>query len=224
MKNCVLNAVQFKNNLKLITISHYMRTVSCSSYNEDDRKFLPDFLETVCNLKKKSIEIDIPNIPNVQHHSIVLNNIQINILHHVAGYLITSIRKNEKCCRQCISCTGNLKPNLSSYNKLTFLRCYGDNTLFFVNQRTLNFFIEMERIFRAFMSHMKSYSNVNLRNLFISKFEAISFFLPECHQLKKKIIRRFTVFRLKIYSKKESKVGINYTYASKTMAMHIRTK
>jgi len=73
------------------------------------------------------------------------------------------------------------------------------------------------------MSHIKSYSNINLRNLFISKFEAISFFLPECHQLKKKIIRRFIVFRLKIYSK-NSTVDINNNYASKTMTMHTRTK
>lgn len=38
MKNSTLNAVQLKNNLKLTTISHYMRSISCGNYN-DDRVF-----------------------------------------------------------------------------------------------------------------------------------------------------------------------------------------
>lgn len=51
-KFCVLNALQFKNNLKLTAISQYMRNVFTSNYNCDDREFLPDFLTTIKQLKK----------------------------------------------------------------------------------------------------------------------------------------------------------------------------
>ena len=50
MKNCVLNALQL-NNLKLITISHNMQKVSCGSYDHDDKELLPDFLNTIKNMK-----------------------------------------------------------------------------------------------------------------------------------------------------------------------------
>ena len=46
-KQSILNGLQFFINLKLITVSQYMRKVSKSSYSEDDRIFLPDFLSSL---------------------------------------------------------------------------------------------------------------------------------------------------------------------------------
>lgn len=37
------NALQFKNNLKLICVAQYLKHVSNSSYDQDDREFLGDF-------------------------------------------------------------------------------------------------------------------------------------------------------------------------------------
>lgn len=42
-KHCILNALQVKNDLKLISISHYMKKISTSSYNEDNREFFEGF-------------------------------------------------------------------------------------------------------------------------------------------------------------------------------------
>lgn len=39
MKNVIPNALQFKNNLKLISISQYMKSISNSNYEHDDREF-----------------------------------------------------------------------------------------------------------------------------------------------------------------------------------------
>ena len=71
---------------------------------------------------------------------------------------------------------------------------------------------------------MESYSKINLRTYFIQRFDTILYFLPDCHKLKTKIIRRFVTFRLKIHEKKTDENSNNVTYASKTMAMHIRTE
>ena len=152
------------------------------------------------------------------YDDIVLSKIQVNILHYVAGYLIRSISRIQKVCKQCILCTGDFKQNLYFYNKLSYLRCYGDNTLFFVNFRTLKFFIQMEKIFIGTMKNIKSLNNINL-HYFMNKFLEIPYFLPECHNLKRKIACRYAVFRLKIRSKKIAP-NQSKTFASKTMAMH----
>lgn len=82
----------------------------------------------------------------------------------------------------------------------------------------------MEKIFRGTVQNMTSYNGINLRKLLIEKFESILYVLPPCHNLKTKIIRRFVIFRLKIYSTKHKPVPKNLTFASKTMAMHMRIR
>ena len=142
MKNCILNAVQFKNNLKLITISYYMRQVSNGCYNEDDREFLPDFLGMIHNLKKnkqsnETNAIKIPDVPyelDILIHGITLSNVEINILHNIAGYLIKSIIKNEKCCKQCVSSTGSLKRTFTTYSKFSYYKSYGNDMLFLLTK------------------------------------------------------------------------------------------
>lgn len=43
-KNSVPNTLQFKNNLKLISVSLYIRHVSRINYEEDNRNYLTGFL------------------------------------------------------------------------------------------------------------------------------------------------------------------------------------
>jgi len=51
-KHSIMNALQFKNNLKLVTASYYMKQIASSNYEEDDRQHLPNFLQILQNLKK----------------------------------------------------------------------------------------------------------------------------------------------------------------------------
>lgn len=219
LKNCTLNALQFKTNLRLVAISHYMRQVSTSSYSYDEREFLPDFLNTIQEIRKKrtsSFNVDDEK-ENIQRNISQLTNVELNILHHISGYIISSIKKNIKTCNQCISSVGSYKCNLSNYNVLTSLRCYATDTLFFVNDRTFNFFIEMEKIFR---SYIKDCTSKNKREFFVSKCQNISFFVPSCHNLKDNIIKRFITFRLKINPRRIRAQKSRQYYGSKTMAMH----
>lgn len=57
-KQQIPNCVQFKNNLKLITISEFMKDISNNSYDEDDRNFLSEFL-VISEEKKKESKKDI---------------------------------------------------------------------------------------------------------------------------------------------------------------------
>lgn len=59
VKNVVMNALQLKNNLKLITVALFLKTPSKSSYHDDDRNYLWDFISELKTLKVKKKEQDI---------------------------------------------------------------------------------------------------------------------------------------------------------------------
>ena len=128
---------------KQFKIKKYLALYSCGTYNEDDREFFPDFLQIIHSCTKNQTNAtDTPDIPNVPHHEILLERYEINILHQVAGYLIRSISRNEKFCKQCVLCTGSLRFSLLLYNRLTILRCYGNNTFFLSIKELLTFLLK----------------------------------------------------------------------------------
>ena len=223
VRNPVLNALQFKNNLKIVSVSSYMKDTSTSSYKEDDREFLPDFLKVVRKKKPRddSDNIEIPELQILDKTA--LSKVDLNILHHIAGYLIMSIAKKQKLCKRCIPQTGCFKASVPYYSKLTSLRCYKQDTLFFVNQNTFHFFIEMELIFRTYFSTVYAKRGLNLKMFFVNKFSKLVYSIPDCHKLKKAIMSRFASFRLKIKSNKLKKVNNNTMLSSKTMYMHYNT-
>lgn len=102
-KNPVLNALQFENNLKLISVSLYMQPVIQSNYEEDNGNYLTGFLELLEKKEKDNYLIsdknDTTNNNSNDNSEInicfkeipILNNIEMNILYNVAGYIINSI-------------------------------------------------------------------------------------------------------------------------------------
>lgn len=83
----------------------------------------------------------------------------------------------------------------------------------------------MEKVFLGTIKNLKSYKNLNLKNYFLSTFLEIPYVLPDCHQLKQKICKRWAAFRLKVHLKRKKKnLKNDFCYVSKTMAMHARIK
>ena len=147
-----------------------------------------------------------------------------NILHNVAGYIIASIFKKsmKAVCENCIPLIGRFKPCMKGVSKLTALKCYKEETLFFVTRDTFKFFLRMECIFRTYFPQVCNIKSINLHDFFVEKFSDIAFELPDCCNMKLKMVKRFASFRLKIKSQKLKKPG-KY-FASKSMAMHYGTK
>lgn len=82
------DAVQFKNDLKLITISFYMKNVSHSSYDQDDREFFSEFLDILRNNKraiKKCTNTSQAILNNITVENIEFNNITLNCLFYLGG-------------------------------------------------------------------------------------------------------------------------------------------
>lgn len=82
------NALQFKSNLKLICVAQYLKHVSNSSYEQDNREFLGDFLDFS----------KIPNITNSEMYEecsdsefneIVIHKTEQNSLYNIAGNILS---------------------------------------------------------------------------------------------------------------------------------------
>lgn len=149
------NALQFKQNLKLLAISKYLNIPYTSSYNKDDEDIIGDFLKQE---KRKTIESNTTiedNVPD-SNNNIHLDNIELNLLYNIAGYIITSINKCSKICSECLNSAGSKHYDANQkYSKFVHLRCFRQNTLFFVNNETFIYFYNMEIIIRLYLSHVK---------------------------------------------------------------------
>lgn len=94
-KNVIPNAFQCKNNLKLISISQYMKNISNSNYESDDREFFSEFLDILMeNSKSVSKSEQIQVFFNIMSQKIVFNKLELNKIYYVAGYLMANIMKN----------------------------------------------------------------------------------------------------------------------------------
>lgn len=195
LKNVIPNALQFKNNLKLISISQYMKNISNSNYENDDREFFSEFLDFLIENRKSVSKSEKVQVLNVISEKFVFSRLELNKIYLVIGYLIANIKKNQSVCQTCINATGSKQSNNYYYSALVRLRSKHANILFFVN--VVNFFLKMTRIFKTLYPHVILQKNVNLKEFFIKLCNKALFSLPACHNLKEKIIKRFIAYKLK---------------------------
>lgn len=196
-KQIVPNAVQVKNNLKLICISQYLKKSGSSSYDEDDREFLAGFLDST-RAKKPSYEnVQLPLHVNTSAFN--PSHSELNSLYNICGYILQSIIKTSKTCTNCISAAGSKTPIHASFTKFSILKRFREHSLYFCNEALFCFFLEMETIFKKYIS-IVSKQNINLKDFFLNEMSSLStsINLPDCHKLKSKIIKRFVIFRLKM--------------------------
>ena len=168
LKNIIPNAFQFKNNLKLISISQFMKSISNSNYETDDREFFSEFLDILMENSKSVSKYE--RVFNIMPEKIVFGKLELNKIYYVAGYLMANIMKNQIVCNTCINATGSIQSNNYYYSALTRLRCKNVNTLFFVNPVTFNFFLQMAKIFKTFYPRIRVQKHVNLKQFFVKLY------------------------------------------------------
>lgn len=209
-------ALQFKQNLKLIMLSQYMKDVKKGNYDEDDRETLTGFLEHI-NTSNHTQEEKEPELPDdFQINSLELSPSEMNSLYCLLGYIIKSINHNSKHCNECIISLGNKKPYGLPYERLTKIKCFKDNTLWFPSESTFKFVLQMEEIFSNYIEVLKA-QKINLKKYFVSKIkqEISVSHIPQCHDLLNTLISRYITFRLKISSKRRKNQNV---FSSKSMA------
>lgn len=80
-------ALQFKTNLKLICMAQFMKTVSKSNYDEDDREFLGSFLDFTSvqtELTHDSEPVDATEM-YLDENEVDICGTELNALYNIAG-------------------------------------------------------------------------------------------------------------------------------------------
>lgn len=195
--------MQVKNNLKLITVSQYLKDVSNGNCDEDDRELLSGFLDVIQKSKvyNNASEVKITDNLAAEPHVLLLNNGELNSLYNICGYIIHSIKKKSKLCKNCLNFVGSNSSIDYEFTKLSKLKRFKKGCLFFCNKNTFDFFLKMEGSFQKCFPHIKD-QNCDIKKFLIQQMNKIQFYIPECHNLRKFIINRFVIFKLKISGKK----------------------
>lgn len=220
-KQPIPNTVQFKQCIKVITVSQFLKPIKTSNYDEDDRVFLGDFLTVQ---KRRSTTKELPQFPDCTNKKVTFTVIEYNVLFNIAGYIIKAIRDNNRVCEMCLNSAGSTDFNGHRFATFVLRKCFKQNTLFFANDQTFDYFVKIETIFRQYSACIreKESSKYDLVHFLTQKMIDIpcEVLLP-CHGIKKKIATRFARFRLRILRNKQLKKQV---HDSKSMAMHTLIK
>jgi len=218
-KNIIPNALQFKNDLKLISVSQYLKDVSRGSYDEDDRHILSGFIDVLDNSSPNTTLKEVQLPIEIDEPDMNLCNGELNSLYNVCGYIIHSIKQKSKLCSFCLSSVGSNKSINTAFSKLTKLKRFKKGCLFFCNEITFNLFLSYEGIFRKYYFIIKD-QNCDIKQFLICKMkEIVNVHIPNCHKLLDFIINRYVLFRLKIAGK--NKIKLANKYGSKSVANHL---
>lgn len=215
----VPNALQFKQSLKILMVSQYLQTLQNTSYEQDEGSFIADFLRRPAKTNNPDQFEEISPVlpPGIKNKIIGISKKELNSLYGICGYIITSVSKLTKVCKQCIDSAGSTTYDASlRYSRLLRLRCYKPNTLFFVYDEIFTFFYRMEIEMRRYLPYLK-YAKVDFIKFYVAKMKHIKCdTLLNCHNIFDKIMKRYILFRVKI----ECKKGKLNAHNSKTMTMH----
>lgn len=126
-----------------------MKTVSNSSYEEDDCKFLGSFL----NIHKPAVtKLPLQTFPELNIPLLNLDDdTELNVLYYIAGNILYSTSKISTVCNQCIISASSTNEQSYEYAKLVRLKRYKEHTLYFVYESVFQYFREMENVMRSYL-------------------------------------------------------------------------
>ena len=223
------NSLQFKQDIKLISISQFLKRVLNGNYDFDDRPFLGEFLSTN-NKKKNNLDQELLAgivFEDISHleKDLVFEKLDLNTSYYTFGYLISSlIKSRQNICEECVVSVSAEEGFEAVYTKYTTDKKYtSESQLFFMNELTFFYFLKMERVFQSYIEYVKL-NNINANEFFYNElFKITADHIKTCHNFKEKIMKKFISFRLNMSSGKNLKLDKNEEFSSKTMAMHART-
>lgn len=214
-------AIQVKDNLKLLTVSQYMTDVNNSSYIWDSCDWLLSFPDHLKGLNEseelQNLDFEDDGLDDVfLEESILTPSSEQNVVYYLSGMILRQISKQSNACSNCInSCVTNNIPH-DNVTKFASLKDYTGSALTYVNIETYNYFIKLEHVFKENITTMKML-NQDLEARFYSLMKNVEAnHIPDCHDMKHKLMKRYIQFRLKV---SREKLPRSKRHDSKSMAV-----
>ena len=214
-RNPVPTPLELKNALKMISVGQFLATPKSGSYEADDNDYLADFL-TVSQSKENvspvqadddvCVVYDIGLLPAELTSSQVICKAEKASLYYLAGYCIYSLQKKRELCSVCIS-SCKLKEGDMTESTLLQLREYRPDALFSVCRPVYELCYAVELVIRKVKDKVSSMSfpRKTLSSRCMKLPAVLNTSLPECHDLKRKLVAKFITVRLRIICKDLSK-------------------
>jgi len=204
-------AYEFKNALKIVTVSQMLHQTKNSSYNNDDATYIADFFALNPQAKQDVQEIEFD-------HEFILNLIESvdqsevqppvnSVVYNLVGYLIHSVEKTKQVkCSQCLSVMKAPESEKSPLQSLVNFRDFTGHSLKRCSESVFfDFFLPMENIFVGLEQTKPEFiTEPNIRDQLIAHAKQQlpnPFQKCHCKLTKDKLIARFITLRLKISAK-----------------------
>jgi hypothetical protein len=220
-KNPLPTPLYFARSLKQICMSQFLHVPSNSNYNVDDSDYLADLVSATANVPMISsdlFDVDAFSVDDVPR--LTLSAAEQNTLYYVAGYCLHSIVISQNVCDDCVLPLLLCNERDDVPCTLTKLREYRDGALFKVSKSVYDMFFDLECMFRQQISVVaKKCVKVELCNR--AKLVCSDYSLPNCHDIKSKLISKFLSVRIHTYANSRSKMALKEknTMGSKSVAM-----
>lgn len=180
----------------------------------DDADYLKDFLKIVRQAKEDNDEENKETLKKNQKElnnesidvsKISLNRRECNVLYKIAGHLLHKITGSKKKL-QCSVCLAYSRSSDLDKDKTYTILVSQPNlkynstikSVFYINENLFKYFVHMEKVYRIVYPILHKKQQINLGTLITDKLlELITIDMPQCHNLRKIITKRFVMFRLK---------------------------
>ena len=206
-RNPVPTPLELKNNLRILTVSQYLKAAETGNCDVDEGTVAADFFSwpthIVCDDTCDEIYADC--IPLIKCNDVraEMDTVELSCLYYLGGYVLSRVKKNEAVCASCINavCTQNVAEEFDlEITALLRHKSYRDNCLLACSALVFDLFVVCETIFRQCEeSFMSSTSSIKHQLVHELETKCSDMALTECHSIKSKIISRFTSVRLQFF-------------------------
>ncbi|KAH9374963.1 hypothetical protein HPB48_022621 [Haemaphysalis longicornis] len=204
----VPRALEFKLMLHLITLSQFFKPSRKGSYDMDDSVDLLEFVEMTKAAQKNSVEaaeVELLTDSLLDDDAPSLDDVQMESLVYVAGYITHSVSKKFKLCGTCRECL-QAEPVEQNYQLLK-LKSYRSlsqpNPLTRLSGLVVSLLQHADSVFRAHEHDALTVSLASLTNAALDKCQLANS-VPHCHELQKRLTQTFLMLRLRITLRKLS--------------------
>lgn len=203
----VPDAREFKQALRLISLSQFQSSANRSSYSTVDADHLIQYCKELKQLNHKNEDTQcLESIENdawdeelyttLTENETTLTDATRSALYHLTGALISKVRKNYKHCATCFDKlinTNDAKNNIALY---TSLREFKKFVLYYPTLDLYDIICKCELLFR------KHENNILLNKLKPTEFINMCLkmyptpFIPSCHNIMEKLLQTFVLARI----------------------------
>jgi len=238
----VPNALHFKQNLRVITLTQMCLTARNTNYAIDSVESLTEnvqvdflsFTKSLAEARKAENEVigvtesSALSVPRVTMADVrcLLDAWELYVLYDIAGSVLRSLKKiNISVCDDCYQSVLWHGEEQHPFAMVLGLKEYKKGCLLQVSDECFQAILKAEVTFRNVRDVLKTFRHVHSVQFLVDRLQYVweGSTVPSCHDITSKILTRFLTMRFRIYGVKKrntQKTDVGARYSSKTVGMH----